>query len=211
MHSLPSKARRKLSPGPFVVTTEDRVLDVNDSWDDLAARIEDVPRHAEIRGMFLSEVLRLEPSLQSPRARYIPFSMYPVHEYMELLLTAAQTREPNKSPGGALLALGLGVYSLFASSLTGLAIFSIAQNNFARVSELSSKAYGITLKPGRATAVSVEPNEALIQLRDVWVFPDIFHCGIWLGAMQASNARGTIDVIRHSLCDVDFRVRWQQS
>jgi uncharacterized protein (TIGR02265 family) len=200
----------KLGAGPFLVTNDDPRIDMDDDWDALRARIELTPQDAQIRGMFLREVLRLEPRAAGSQTRYIPFSMYPVRDYMTLLLRAAQIRSPLRPPAHALLELGLGVYSLFASSLTGFAIFSVAQLNFARVCEVASRAYGVTLKPGRAELAHASKGAAVIQLRDVWVFPDIFHCGIWLGAMEACHAVGSIEVTRQSLCDVDLSMRWEQ-
>jgi hypothetical protein len=58
--------------------------------------------------------------------------------------------------------------------------------------------------------VRAAKGEALVRLRDVWVFPEIFHCGIWLGAMDACDARGSIEVTSHSPCDADFMMRWEQ-
>ena len=75
---------------------------------------------AKIRGMFLSEALRLAPRLvksATQQTRYVPFSLYPVQDYMRLLLRIAAARSPSKSAGTALLELGFGVYSQFASSI----------------------------------------------------------------------------------------------
>jgi uncharacterized protein (TIGR02265 family) len=206
-------ARAGQKPGtiPFVVASEHRNVPLTDTWDDFAARVEAAPGWAEIRGMFLREVLRLEPRVPSPRPNYVAFSLYPVREYMQLLLDTARIKYPDKTPANALLELGLGVYSLFARSMSGIAIFSVAGSNFSRICELSSKAYSITLKPGDARLAESQPGYALVQLRDVWPFPESFHCGVWLGAMQACNVRGTIEVSRIGPSDVDFGIKWQKS
>lgn len=186
-----------------------RTTDATEDWDDLAARIAATPAHHTVRGMFLSEVQRLAPRALSSKARYVAFSLYPVREYMRLLLETAQMRYPSKSPATALLELGSGVYSLFASSLAGTAIFAVVGQDFKRGCELASRAYSVTLKPGIAKARRIAESESAIELRDVWAFPDIFHAGIWLGGLEACNLRGSIDVTRRSLCDVDFEIRWQ--
>jgi uncharacterized protein (TIGR02265 family) len=132
-----------------------------------------------------------------------------VSEYMDLLLRIARARSASKSAATALLELGFGVYSQFASSIAGTALFSVAQLDFKRICELSPKAYSITLKPGRTEVIRASTNEAVVRLRDVWVYPDIFHAGIWLGAMDACRVSGTIEVKRRSLNDAEFHMQWQ--
>jgi len=190
-----------------------RTIDATDDWDDLEARIALVPADAKIRGMFLSEALRLAPRLvksATQQTRYVPFSLYPVQDYMRLLLRIAAARSPSKSAGTALLELGFGVYSQFASSIAGTAIFAIAQLDFRRVCELSPKAYGVTLKPGGTEVVHAGPNDAVVRLVHVWAYPDIFHTGIWLGAMEACGASGTIEVKRCLPSSVELHVHWKQ-
>jgi len=189
-----------------------RTIDAADDWPDLAARIDAAPEDAKVRGMFLSEGLRLAPkSVKSNvRTHYVPFSLYPVREYMQLLLQIARARYHSKPAASALLELGFGVYSQFASSIAGAAIFATVEQDFRRVCELSPKAYSVTLKPGGTEVVYAAPNDAVVKLRDVWVYPDIFHAGIWLGAMDACGVSGSIEVRRHSLSDVDFHMHWQQ-
>jgi uncharacterized protein (TIGR02265 family) len=101
------------------------------------------------------------------------------------------------------------VYTTFASSLAGMAIFGIAQLDLRRAIELSPRAYEVTLRPGRVDVLHAGPREARVQLRGVWALPDIFHAGIWLGGMDACKASGSISITRHSLCDVDFNVSWE--
>jgi uncharacterized protein (TIGR02265 family) len=183
-------------------------IDADDDWDDLEARIEATPASAMIRGMFLNAVMRLVGAKAAEHRRYIPFRLYPAPEYMRLLLSAARSRFPRRSAADALLALGLGVYSVWASSLAGTAVLAVAGRDFRRICELAAKSYEITLSPGHAQAVRVGEKEAIVQLRDVWIFPDIFHAGIWLGALRTTGLSGTVEVTRHSLSSVDFHVRW---
>jgi uncharacterized protein (TIGR02265 family) len=194
----------------LVASTQGLSIDSAETWDELAERVDAVPPDAKVRGMFLSEVHRLVPRLVKSRPRYIPFSMYPVGEYMHALLRAARARHPHKTPASALLELGFGVYSLFASSLAGTAILAAASSDFTRVCHAAPKAYAVTLNPGTVKVVTVSANEAVIQLRDVWVFPEIFHTGIWLGAMQACNLHGRIEVVRRSPCDADYHMDWRR-
>ena len=209
MHAGARAGRNPVSQ--FVVATELRDVPLTDTWDDFSERVEAAPSWAEIRGMFLREILRLEPRVRTPHPDYVAFSLYPVREYMQLLLDAARMKYPDKKPADALLELGLGVYALFARSLSGIAIFSVAGSNFTRICELSSKAYSVTLKPGDAKLAKSEPGYALVQLRDVWPFPECFHCGIWMGAMQACKVQGSIEVTRLSPSDVNLAITWHRA
>jgi uncharacterized protein (TIGR02265 family) len=202
----------RVASDPLLASSNGRSIDAADDWVDLAGRIESVPEDAKIRGMFLSEALRLAPRLvkSNIRTHYIPFSLYPVREYMRLLLRIARARYHSRPAASALLELGFGVYSQFAASMAGTAIFAMAQLDFKRVCELSPKAYSVTLKPGRTEVVHAALNDSVVKLREVWVYPDIFHAGIWLGAMEACGVTGSIEVIRHSLSDVDFHMKWQR-
>jgi uncharacterized protein (TIGR02265 family) len=200
----------EFKPSRLVASTEDLNVESTETWDSLSERIEIVPAEAKVRGMFLSEVHRLVPRLVTSRPRYIPFTLYPVREYMQLLVRAAWARHPSKPASSALLELGFGVYSLFASSIAGTAILAAAGSEFVRICKAGPKAYAVTLSPGEIKLGAISANEATIQLRDVWVFPEIFHTGIWLGAMRACKLRGRIEVTRNSLCDVDYRMSWER-
>jgi uncharacterized protein (TIGR02265 family) len=184
-------------------------LDSAETWETLRARIDETPPDTMIRGMFFRTLMKSAPNVAS--ARYVPFSLYPVREYMELVLQTARSRWPEENPATAVLRAGGGVYSLFASSLAGSVIFSVADVDFRRVVELSPKAYGVTLRPGEIEVLSVADNEAVLRMRNVWPFPDIFHAGIWLGAMDSFNVTGEIEITRQSLCDVDYKLTWNRN
>jgi uncharacterized protein (TIGR02265 family) len=195
----------------LIASSETDTIDAPDSWDELGARIELTPKDAMIRGMFLREVARIAKRPIKPEPRYIPFSLYPVREYQELILRTAHMNHPDATPATAILRVGLHVYSLFASSLAGMAIFSVANIDFRTVCDFAPKAYSVTLKPGQMKASHAGPGETLIELRNVWPFPDIFHAGIWLGGMHATRVKGTLEIQRHSFCAADLRARWRRS
>jgi uncharacterized protein (TIGR02265 family) len=182
----------------------------SEDWASLSARIEAVPARGTIRGMFMRQASAWMPG--GPASRYLPFANYSLRDYMQWLLRAAAARFPRERAADALVQLGREVYPLFASSLVGGAIFGIAShanNPFRHAVELSTKAYPVTLSPGHVNVVRCDAASAFVELRDVWVFPEFFHTGIWLGAMALCKAQGTIAVTRRSACDVDFRIEWR--
>ena len=176
------------------------------TWQSLEAQVARVPADAMIRGLFMRDALR---SLASPPSRrYLPFGRYPLTEYLPLLLQAARESHPDDSPANALMKIGLTVFPVFASSLAGSAIFSVAGDDFISAVRLAPRAYSVTLDPGSIAVDELGPEEVLLRLRDVWVFPEVFHAGVWLGAMDYYQVHGTIDIERHSPCEVDFHLRW---
>ncbi len=207
-HSLPPWPR--FAARELHASSEAESIDATDDWNKLEKRISYVPEDAVIRGMFPRELTRYVSPL-AQRARYLPFSTYPMREYLELILLAARARYPTASAANAVLKLGLGVYSVFASSLAGIALFSIAQVNFQRLVELSPKAYDITLKPGEVRVVRSSSHDAEVEFRQVWAFPEIFHVGIWLGGMQSCGLVGTAKIMRRSPCDADVLFEWRDA
>lgn len=195
--------------GPsWVLSTKSNVdTQSSDDWSAIGARMADVPSRATIRGMFMRQACAWIPGANA--ARYQPFANYSLRDYMGILLEAAANRYPYESPSDALVRLGFEVYPLFASSLVGGVIFGIANNACRHVVELSPKAYPVTLSPGHVNVVRCDSSSAIVELRDVWAFPELFHAGIWLGAMKVCRAEGTLAVTRHSPCDADFALQWR--
>lgn len=182
---------------------------VADAWSEYVARIEEAPASGTVRGVFFNEILRLVPLLRaSRRPRYLPFSKYPLREFMQLLVDGARIAHPMKSPESALSLLGLTTYATFASSMAGASLLASPAYHQGRVLELAPRAYPLALEPGGVEVVSYCSDEAVVKLRDVWPFPESFHRGVWLGAMQALGVTGSVDVIRHGWCHVDFHLRW---
>lgn len=186
-----------------------KLLDAEDSWEDLEARIAQAPTSAMVRGMFISELLKSVPTAGVEARRYIPFTLYPVREYMELILRVSRPRAAKLSPATAVMRAGCSVYTTFASSLAGTAIFSFARD-FKRVVELSPKAYSVTLSPSSVEVLKLEAQAATVRLRGVWPYPDLFHAGIWLGAMETFGVDGEIEVIRHASSEAELSMKWSK-
>lgn len=178
-------------------------------FSEYAQRIAEAPEVGCVRGMFFAEIVRLVPTVStSVRARYLPFSMYPLREFMQLLVEGARTMAPSKNPEDALRELGQSAYATFASSMVGISLLSGAGDDATSVLTLLPRAYAMLFDPGTAEIVSHGKHEALVKLRDVWSFPESYNVGVWLGALDVLDVDGTVDVIRHSWCNVDLHVRW---
>jgi uncharacterized protein (TIGR02265 family) len=183
----------------------------HDPWQEYAARIPEAPESGTVRGLYFTEIMRLVPSMRgNSRRRFVPFSKYPLREYMQLLIDAGRAAHPTKVPAQALQALGLTTFSAFSSSISGMSLLSSVGVDIERVLELVPKAYPLTVQPGRVEIVSRSAGEAVVQLRELWTYPESYHVGVWLGAMDILGIEGKIEVIRHGWCNVDFHVRWSR-
>lgn len=192
----------------LIARSTGQTIDADDTLEELSERVSRAPSSALIRGMFPAQLMEGAPPGIS-KQRFVSFKLYPVRDYMQLLLEVAKAKYPRQPVATGLLRLGYGVYPLFASSVAGTAVFAAVQYDFKVICEMAPKAYNITLKPGSVAVDYVRDGEARIKLRNVWPFPDIFHAGIWLGAMKVCRTSGTVEVTKHSDCNVDFVLRWQ--
>ncbi|MET0341901.1 MAG: DUF2378 family protein [Polyangiales bacterium] len=173
------------------------------------ARVAEAPGDGRVRGMFFSDLQRLAPPdhTQTQR-RYLPFTMYPLREFMQLALLTAQRRSPSRAPADALRELGRRAYGVFASSMAGMSLLSTASAGCEALLARVPQAYAMVSTPGSVRVLSARSGEAVIALRDVWSFPESYNVGAWLGGMEALAVDGQVDVVQHSWCNVDLHVRF---
>lgn len=175
---------------------------------DFSARIAAAPANAMVRGMFFDVIAQGVARGPKAKSRYISFKTYPMREYLELLAAAVQ-EERALSAAECVRRLGWRVYSSYADTLTGTAIFSIAGRDFGRVVEAAPASYKVALTPGSVRVRSLEPGRAEVELRDVYNLPEFHQVGIWEGAMKACGVSGQIRTRVIDFGAVDFEVTWQ--
>lgn len=159
-----------------------------------------------MRGLFFSEIYRQVPTLEPPQTRYLPFSKYPVRSFMLLLIEAGRLAYPARAPDDSLRLLGSSIYDAFASSLAGLSMLSGADHD--RALDMAPEAYRLSMDPAEVRVASRSPEGAVIEMRNVWVFPESFQLGTLQGALRTLGLQAAIDVIRHSHASADFHIRW---
>lgn len=191
-------------------TSDGESIDAAESWDSLNERITLIPQQARVRGMFFRALSQNDRSARTEE-RYFPFNSYSTREYAAKLLATARTLHPRLSPANAVFKMGLDVFCVFASSLVGSALFSVAEHDFRRVLELGPRAYALAMSPGELIVTELSSNHAMLQLRNNWLFPDIFQPGVILGAMKINRVQGTAVVTRLSASEADIELSWQSS
>ena len=178
---------------------------------DVETYLREAPRGGAIKGMFFADQVEMARKAGKPlpgRKRYFAFKDYPIKEYMELLLETAELVHPGVPIREALRRLGRPAYPTLADTMIGRAIFALAGDSFHRILAVASKAYAVSVKPGKVDLVSSGDNWARMELRTIWAFPDCYQVGVFEGGMEVLGLYGTIQVRTQSLCDVDFHLEW---
>lgn len=206
----PGVSTRPSAPRPSL-NRGSRPSPAEDPWQEYVARIAEAPESGTVRGLYFTEILRLAPdAMNAERRRFIPFSKYPLREFMRLLVDAGQLAHEGRDPADALQRLGRTTYTTFAASMAGMTLLAGLSVDIVRLLDLLPKIYPLTMDPGSARVLWRGEAEAVVHLRDLWTFPEAYQVGVWLGALEALDLIGTMDVIRHSWSSVDFHVRWQR-
>lgn len=188
---------------------------VEPRWDaplDLAARLETMPPGRSVKGMFLQGFVdaALERSgRRIGRGRYTAFQSYPVREMLTLMVEAASLAHPDVPPREGLRRLGKVAYPTFARSMVGKVVMSMAGGDPKAALKLAPRAYRLIGDAGEATLHDVGPTECVLELRDVWTWPDAYNVGVHEGGLDAWGLEGEVRVRVHSPCDVDLRITWR--
>ena len=178
---------------------------------DFAERLAAIPPGAMVRGMFvqlLVDAIGPTNMAKRPAKRYYAFKNYPLREYVELLGFAAEHMR-KKAPADCVRRLGWRVYPNYAKTITGTAIFAVAGHDFYRMIELAPTAYQVSLQPAEVHISTLEPQYALVQLRNLYNVPEFHQVGIWEGAMQTCGVQGQIKTEVIDYGAVNFEIRWQ--
>jgi uncharacterized protein (TIGR02265 family) len=108
----------------------------------------------------------------------------------------------------AIRLLGHEVFPTLQSSLALRVLFSFAGRSYEKALQRVADGYAYSQSPGTARLVSVGAGEAIVELREVYNFPDCYQIGVHEGALAWYGRKGTIEIRTHSIADVDLRIRW---
>jgi uncharacterized protein (TIGR02265 family) len=180
--------------------------------EDIEARIRGIPVDATAKGMFLQAVVDVAKAvgvIDLTRKDYTRFKDYSIREFVDLAVSVVPRAFPGVPFKEGLRRLGQRTFPMFANTLIGTAIFSIAARSYTQALHLVPRAYSVSMKPGSATIAYEEPGRAIIEIRNVWSFPDSYQIGVFEGAMDPLGATGEIKVRNVSACNADLLITWQ--
>lgn len=143
--------------------------------------------------------------------RYLGFKDYPVREYLELLAQAAVTVRRHEPAWQTLRVLGHGVYDSFSQSLFGKVITAgLGKGHDGARTGLRMIAYVYKRTSNHAVVRVTEPSDdvAIVELSDVWSFPDAYHVGIFEGAARGFGGDVRVEIARRSLSEASLKFQW---
>lgn len=178
---------------------------------DTQERLVHVPNGRTVKGMVLDSVAEVVvESCGRGEASFGPYSAfadYPLRELIELLPQAAAVAFPHMPPRKAVCLMGRRAFFTIRRSMAGKALFAIAGRRFDGALPLVTRAYAMV--SGTSVKLTLRSSqEAVIELRDIWTYPDCYHVGLFEAALDEYETCGSVLIRRLSLCDVDIGVRW---
>lgn len=179
---------------------------------ELEAWIEETPRTATVKGMYVDSFLGIVERCGAPRPsdkRFFTFKDYPLRDCMRMTLDSVCIIYPDISPREGLIRIGRHVYPTLASTTIGKVLFSVAGRSWERTLNLCRKAWEVSISPGSATLADMTNQSARVELRSIWNFTDTYQVGVMEGAMESFGVRGKIRAVTLSRrCDVDLLLEW---
>jgi uncharacterized protein (TIGR02265 family) len=184
------------------------------SWDapvDVAAHVHATPAGATIKGLFATAIVEAcEAAGTHPKhayARYVPFTDYPMRDYIPLLAEAARILHPRLSVRIGLRKIGRASQPTFARSMVGKVIFGTIHDVPSAI-EAIVKAYRVATPSSTVELRSLTEGRAVIHLGGMTTFLDSHHVGLLEGVTRAAGTQAQISVKPSSLSSCDFLVEW---
>jgi uncharacterized protein (TIGR02265 family) len=173
-------------------------------------RIAATPATAVTRGMYIQKLVDLMAANGvPPTQKFVAFKNYPIREFMRYIADASRLLHPRQPIRQAMCTLGRLVFPTLQESLALRVIFAFAGNNYEAALKRVADGYSHSQSPGAAHLAHFTPGEAIVELRNVWNFPDCYQIGVHEGALTWYQRNGTIELRVLSPCDVDLRIRWK--
>lgn len=176
---------------------------------EVTARILETPAECTARGMFFEQVSRAARELGLPSdTRYVPFRNYPLRQYMELVVQYGRARYPEVPLRQALRRVGWEAFPALMGSVAGRVIFAFAGRGVQGALRLAPEAYKHSMSHAQVTTRICGASQAVLELRNVWNFPECYQIGVIEGACRSFGAEVRVRVRVRSSSSVDLLVRW---
>lgn len=173
-----------------------------------------VPESATMTGQFLSAVANVATSrgiqLSSARAKYTPFTSYPLREHCELLVETSRKVFPMLSLREGLRKLGRGAPQVLMQSVVGRVVFGSVEGPFDVLVALA-KSYTLHMRPGQVDVLSENPTSAILRAREIYNFLDSHNVGVLEGALKHAAVRGEVRIHVYDRTTADFRCTWMNA
>jgi len=184
------------------------------SWEapiDVAAHVNATPAAATIKGLFATAIVEAcEAAGTHPKhahARYLPFTDYPMRDYVPLLAEAARILHPRLTVRNGLRKIGRASQPTFERSVVGKVIFGTT-HDVPSALEAIVKAYRVATPSATIEIRSIAERRAVLHIGGITTFLDSHHVGLLEGVTRAAGASVEITVNLSSIASCDFLVEW---
>lgn len=177
----------------------------------LEERVAALSPTATVKGMFFSDIVQdvhRRTGNAPARKRYVAFRDYPFREWIELLAEAAELAYPDARPLEGIRRLGQRAYPLFVSSRAGAVFAALAGRTIPGTLKQLPRALRVAQSLGSVEIREQSDRHALLELRELYDFPDTYYVGVIEGILAGFDTQGEVLVRDVTLCDADMLVRW---
>jgi uncharacterized protein (TIGR02265 family) len=178
---------------------------------DRDAVLAQIPESATISGMFLmplvEEAKRRGAELPSARARYVPFSFYPLREHARLLLETCDRFYPDRCLREALRKLGRGAPKALVASTLGKVVLGSVEGPHDVIAAMA-KAYPLNARPSSVTVLESARGRSVVRLEDIYYFVDCHHVGAFEGALNFAGVKGSVLYAKRGRAAADLLIQW---
>jgi uncharacterized protein (TIGR02265 family) len=178
---------------------------------DLRERLLETPVEHRVKGMFHRQIVeqaRATSGTSPAEGEYLPFSDYPMREWMDLLVRCAELAHPHVPVREGIRRLGHLSYATFEASSAGEMMIGLTGRDMSGVLRFGPRYYRVTGRGGIADVSFLAAQRAIVHLRDVWDFPDAYHVGVYEGMLRAMSVEGQVKVRTIGPASTDIEVVW---
>jgi len=180
---------------------------------DLEAWIDETPRHATVKDMYIDSFLMIVERCCAQRPtdkRYFSFKDYPLRDLMRMTVDSVAVIYPDISPKEGLVRIGRHAYPTLASKTIDKVSFSVAGRSWGRTLNLCQKAWEVSIRPGTVHLAELTDTSARFELRQIWNFTDTYQVGIFEGMMESFGMRGSVHAEpKGRRSDADIVLNWK--
>jgi uncharacterized protein (TIGR02265 family) len=176
---------------------------------DIDARIAETPAETTTKGMFFEPLARSARKLGvACEPRYVPFRDYPLRDFMRLVSDYGRARYPDVTLREALRRAGWEAFPALMSSVAGRVTFAFAGRDVQAALRLAPQGYKHCLSQCSVSTRVCTSGQVVLELRDVWNFPECYQVGVIEGGCRAFGAEPRIRARVRSHSSIDLLVRW---
>lgn len=179
---------------------------------DVATCLAAVPATATIKGVFPAVILEQLKKNNCSRIgleEYHAFGDYPVREYMEFLVDAAQKLYPGAPLAQGLRSLGHLAYSSFLNSLVGRVLLGVLGKKVDAILRVSPRAWSAAISVGNLVIEDVREQEAYLQAKDLYYFLETYCVGIAEGMLLTCQRKGVVAYQKNSPYNARVFIAWE--